>query len=59
MRWRGAEPALTPSLPGLDDLIAQTAQENPAVHELRAQQLVDLRFIQAIEASGFVRELNR
>jgi ABC-type nitrate/sulfonate/bicarbonate transport system substrate-binding protein len=56
---RGAEPALTPSLTGLEDLIAQTAQENPAVRGMRAEQLVDLRFIQAIEASGFVRELDK
>jgi ABC-type nitrate/sulfonate/bicarbonate transport system substrate-binding protein len=55
----GAELALAPSLAGLEDLIAQTAQENPAVRGLKAEQLVDLRFIQAIEASGFVRELNR
>jgi NitT/TauT family transport system substrate-binding protein len=56
---RGAEPSLAPSLAGLEDVIAQTAQENSNVRGLRVEQLVDLRFIQAIEASGFVRDLER
>jgi ABC-type nitrate/sulfonate/bicarbonate transport system substrate-binding protein len=54
---RGTERALAPSLPGLEDLIAQTAQQNADVRSMRAEQLVDLRFVQAIEASGFVRDL--
>jgi NitT/TauT family transport system substrate-binding protein len=54
---RGTERALQPSLAGLEDVIKQTATQNPAAAALRAEQLVDLRFIQAIEASGFVRNL--
>lgn len=54
---RGTEPALQPSLVGLEDVIKQTAAQNPSAAALRAEQLVDLRFIQAIEASGFVRNL--
>jgi hypothetical protein len=56
---QGTEPALQPSLAGLEDVIKQTAEQNPGAASLRAEQLVDLRFIQAIEASGFVRNLSR
>jgi NitT/TauT family transport system substrate-binding protein len=56
---RGTERALAPSLAGLEDIIAQTAQQNPSIRGMRAEQLVDLRYIQAIEASGFVRDLER
>lgn len=49
----GLEPWLAPSLAGLQDLIAQTAAENPNVAGLRAEDLVDLRHVEAIRASGF------
>jgi ABC-type nitrate/sulfonate/bicarbonate transport system substrate-binding protein len=50
---RGLEPGLLPSLPGLQDVITQTAAENPSAASLRAEELVDLRYLQAIQAGGF------
>ena len=50
---KGLEPWLTPSLPGLQDMIDQTVAENPGVAGLRAEDLLDLRYVEAIRASGF------
>jgi ABC-type nitrate/sulfonate/bicarbonate transport system substrate-binding protein len=56
---RGTEPTLAPSLTGLKGLINQTVQQNPGIRGVRAEQFVDLRFIDRIEASGFMRDLGR
>jgi NitT/TauT family transport system substrate-binding protein len=50
---KGLEPWLAPSLPGLQDMIDQTVAENPGVAGLRAEDLLDLRYVEAIRASGF------
>ncbi len=50
---KGLEPWLAPSLAGLQDVINQTVAENPSVAGLRAEDLVDLRYVEAIRASGF------
>jgi NitT/TauT family transport system substrate-binding protein len=50
---KGLEPWLTPSLAGLQDVIDQTTAENPSAAGLRAEDLVDLRYVEAIRASGF------
>jgi NitT/TauT family transport system substrate-binding protein len=50
---RGLEPWLAPSLAGLQDVLDQTVAENPSVAGLRAEDLVDLRYVEAVRASGF------
>lgn len=50
---KGLEPWLTPSIPGIQDVINQTIAENSSVASLRAEDIVDLRYLAAIRASGF------
>src|SRR5262249_17469254 len=37
--------------------IAEVAQEDPRAADLRAEDFVDNRYVQAIEETGFIREL--
>ncbi|HLH25763.1 MAG TPA: ABC transporter substrate-binding protein [Chloroflexota bacterium] len=53
----GGERTLAPSMSGLQDVITQLAAENPGAAGMRAEQFVDLRAVQQIEASGFVQQL--
>jgi ABC-type nitrate/sulfonate/bicarbonate transport system substrate-binding protein len=50
---RGLEPWLAPSMAGLQDVLNQAIAENPSVAGLRAEDLVDLRYVDAVRASGF------
>jgi ABC-type nitrate/sulfonate/bicarbonate transport system substrate-binding protein len=50
---KGLEPWLESSLAGLQDVLTQTVAENPSVAGLRAEDLVDRRYVEAIRASGF------
>ncbi len=56
---RSVEPALAPSLAGLQAVIEATVPQNPAAASLRAEQLVDPSFLQAITASGYLAGLER
>jgi ABC-type nitrate/sulfonate/bicarbonate transport system substrate-binding protein len=56
---RSVEPALTPSLTGLQAVIESTVPQNPAAATLRAEQLVEPSHLQAIEASGFRTRLQQ
>jgi NitT/TauT family transport system substrate-binding protein len=56
---RSLEPALMPSLPGLQAVIEATVAQALAAASLRAEQLVDLDYLQAIEASGFRTRLEQ
>jgi ABC-type nitrate/sulfonate/bicarbonate transport system substrate-binding protein len=46
-----------PSLEGLTALIEEARQENPGGREITAEDLVDLRIVQALDASGFIDAL--
>jgi NitT/TauT family transport system substrate-binding protein len=47
------EPWLESSLAGLEDVLKQAVAENPSVAGLRAEDLIDRRYVDAIRASGF------
>jgi ABC-type nitrate/sulfonate/bicarbonate transport system substrate-binding protein len=54
---RSVEPSLAPSLPGLQAVIESTVSQTPAAASLRAEQLVDLSWLQTIAASGYEQGL--